>query len=200
MSAFIEPLRRHGFAMTLFDLPAHGRSAGRSATIIDCARAVLAVAEAAGPFDTVIAHSIGGLASLLAAEGASPLPRATKFSRYVLLASPNRFSDVTRDYGEHLKLTAPAQRFFEWRLQRVGHRPLRTLQARAILQRLAAPALIVHSEDDLQVPFSSAEEICAGLPKAQLARFSQLGHAKILFAPPVIRMSRDFCNAQTATA
>lgn len=195
MSAFIQPLRSHGHRLILLDLPAHGRSAGTRATIIDCARAILAVADQLGPFDVVIAHSIGGLASLLAAEGAPPLSHGANFARYVLLASPNRFTDVTKSYGAHLGLNPAAQRVFERRLARVGHRRLDSLQARGILEKLTASALVVHSKDDAQVAFSNAEEICAGLPRAQLASYAQLGHAKILFAPPAIRQVREFCAA-----
>lgn len=196
MSAFIEPLRRQGSRVLLFDMPAHGRSNGppevRRASMIDCAHATLAVAQACGPFDAVVAHSIGSLASLLAAEGAPPLGGAAEFGRYVLIASPNKFSEVTRDFGADHGLSPGAQRVFERRVERVGHRRLSSFEAGPMLASLEKPALIVHSRDDAQVGFHCAEEIIASAPQATLSAFDELGHATVLFAPPVVRLTRDF--------
>ena len=69
MSAFAEQFRRRGLRAVLFDLPAHGRSAGARTTLISCAHAVREVAEALGPIQYVVAHSLGGLAALLAGGG-----------------------------------------------------------------------------------------------------------------------------------
>ena len=193
MSAFIEPLRRHGHRLTLFDMPAHGRSPGRAASLMELARATHDVANAAGPFDIVIAHSIGGIAALLAAEGAMPLPGAVTFGSIVLIATPNRFNHVTRDYGRHLNLGPAALRFFERRLERIGHRSIASMSAQNLLHTIARPGLIVHARDDTQVPFSDAEEIVAHCPAARLVPFDDLGHAGVLFAPPAIRTIRSFC-------
>ena len=194
MAAYIEPLRRRGHRLTLIDLPAHGRSPGRGATMIDLARSVLAAARQTGPFDIVIAHSIGGLATLLAAEGAAPLPGSVQFGAAVLIATPNRFSGVTGDFGRHLGLSRNAQAAFERRLARTGHRPVKTLSTANILKMIDLPCLVVHARDDRQVPFSDAEEIVDTHPRARLAPFDNLGHAGVLYVPPAIRIVRNYCD------
>ncbi len=187
MTAFIEPLRRSGLRVVAFDFPAHGLSPGRRTNLAECARALYGVCQHYGPIHAVVAHSFGGFVSLLVAEGGPPMPRATPIERFVLLACPNRLSEVTRDFGGRLGLGARAQRVYEHHLERVGHRPVKTFSASALLGKIGAPALIVQGRDDREVPYRNAEEIAAACPTARLMPFEGLGHRALLFAPPVFR-------------
>ena len=56
MGAFGDFLRRRGYCAILMDMPAHGFSEGRTASLFDCARAVLEVAEAFGPIQFALGH------------------------------------------------------------------------------------------------------------------------------------------------
>src|SRR5687768_6959785 len=49
MSSFVAPLLAAGLAPVALDLPAHGRSSGREATLVDFADAILAVGRTVGP-------------------------------------------------------------------------------------------------------------------------------------------------------
>src|SRR5262245_37061304 len=122
MAVFAEQLRRAGFRVVLFDQPAHGKSACEHASLMDCSRALLGVAEALGPIHYVVAHSMGCLASLLTGEGGAPMPRAYPFERYVLVSGPNKFAAITREYGKTLGLGPTAQRHYEHMLERNAYR------------------------------------------------------------------------------
>ena len=110
MSAFAEQFRRRGLRAVLFDLPAHGRSSGAHTTLISCGHAVREVAEALGPIQYAVGHSLGGHAVLLAGTAGAPMPRAYPFQDFVLVAVPNRFSQVTDSFSEELGLTGRAPR------------------------------------------------------------------------------------------
>lgn len=187
MTAFIEPLRRSGFRVVAFDFPAHGQSPGRRTNLADCARAMLSVCEHYGPIDAVVAHSFGGFVSLLVAEGGPPLPRAHKIGHFVLLACPNRLEDVTRIFGSELGLSRQAQRIYERHLERVGHRPVSGFSTVALLNAAGAPALVIHGEDDREVPFRNAREITQDCASARLLALAGMDHRMILYAPPVFR-------------
>jgi pimeloyl-ACP methyl ester carboxylesterase len=187
MTAFIEPLRRSGLRVIAFDFPAHGLSPGRRTNLAECARALYGVCQHYGPIYAAVAHSFGGFVSLLVAEGGPPMPRATPIERFVLLACPNRLSDVTRDFGGRLGLGSRAQRAYEHHLERVGHRPVATFSSCALLGKVGAPALVMHGRDDADVPIRNAEEIAAACPSARLMSFDALDHRTLLFAPPVFR-------------
>jgi pimeloyl-ACP methyl ester carboxylesterase len=192
MAVFAEQLRRAGFRVVAFDQPGHGKSAQRRASLVDCARALLQVAEALGPLRFAVTHSMGGLATLLVGEGGPPMARAYPFERYVLVSSPNRFSTITQEFADELRLGTAATRHFEQHVERVAHRPIATFAAAQLLAATGRPALVIHSHDDTEVGFHNAEEIVAACPQARLLAVDGLGHRNILFAPPVIRAALSY--------
>lgn len=195
MTAFIEPLRRAGFRVVLFDFPAHGASPGRRTNLAECARAMLSMCDAYGPIDAAVAHSFGGFVALLVAEGGPPLPRAHPISRFVLIGCPNRLSDVTGDFGGQLGLTPAGQRAYEHHLERVGHRPVSTFSAVELLQTVNVPTLVIHGCGDREVPFHNAEAIANLGEHVELQEYEGFGHRTILYAPQVMRAVMTYLAA-----
>ncbi len=187
MAVFAEQLRRAGFRVVAFDQPGHGFTGRPRASLIDCSRALLSVAEALGPIRFVVAHSMGCLAALFVGEGSAPLSRSYPFERYVLVSGPNRFSVVTAEFGEEFRLSRAAYRAYERRLERIAHRRMADFNGADMLAATGRPALLLHARDDTEVEFACAEEIAAQCPAAELKSFDGLGHRNILYAPPVIR-------------
>src|SRR5215468_8426927 len=196
MTAFAEYLRKRGFRIVLFDFPAHGQSTPERASLIDCAHAVRQVAEALGPIEYVLAHSLGGMAALLAGGGEAPMPRGYPFRAFVLVAMPNHFSTVTRTFGADEGLSPAAQRAYERRLETIAHRKIADFTGINLLKRTARPTLLLHSRDDPDIAFADAEEIAAASAGAELIAFDDLGHRKILYAPPAVRAASAFLLRQ----
>jgi len=196
MTAFAEYFRRCGFRVVLFDFPAHGQSARERASLIDCAQAARQVAEALGPIHFVVAHSLGGMAALLAGGGGPPMPQAYPFLAFVLVAMPNHFSGVTRTFGRDECLSAEAQRAYERRLEVIAHRRIADFTGTNLLAEAGRPALILHSRDDADVAFAEAEEMVSTYAGAELQAFDDLGHSKILYAPPAVRAAGAYLMAQ----
>jgi pimeloyl-ACP methyl ester carboxylesterase len=192
MAVFAEQLRRAGFRVVAFDQPGHGRSARDRASLIDCSRALLQVADALGPVRFGVAHSMGGLALLLVGEGGPPMARAYPFERYVLVSVPNAFRMITQEFVDEIGLSKEAARVYERRLERIAHRSIDTFTASNLLTATGRPALVMHARDDTEVRFHHAGEIAAACPKAELKAFDGLGHRNILFAPPVIRAALSY--------
>src|SRR5262249_41661229 len=157
--AFADYMCRRGVRSVLLDLPAHGRSAGRQTNLMDCAHAVREAARAMGPVRFAIAHSIGGLAVLVAGEGRHPMPGPYPFEAYVLLAMPDRFADVTRRFGDEHALSPGGLRAFERRLERLAERQIADFTGTNLLAATGRPALLIHAHDDPEVPFQDAERL-----------------------------------------
>ncbi|MEZ5855242.1 MAG: alpha/beta hydrolase [Hyphomicrobiaceae bacterium] len=195
MGAVGDFLRRRGYRAVLLDMPAHGLSEGRVTTLFDCARAALEVAEALGPIRFVFSHSIGAMAALAAGEGHAPLPRSYPFAAYVLIAMPDAFGDVTRNFGAEIGLTPGALRAFEARLEALAGRPIGDFTGGKLLSAVGRPALLLHARDDAEVPFACSEAM-AQTTGAALQAFDRLGHRAILYAPQAVRAGTAFLDTQ----
>ncbi len=192
MMALAEPLRRSGFRVLLADCPAHGRSRGEQTNLVSCARAMVQVVDLLGPFEDVVAHSMGALAATMAGAGERPLPHGVGFKRYCLIAAPNKFSEVTGRFARRLGVSRAACRQFERQLERVAHFPISEFRCDRFLTMTGRPTLLIHAHDDHEVPFHNAKEIEAAHDQVELAAFDGLGHRKILYAPPVVRAVVSF--------
>ena len=192
MCAFAEYLCRRGVRCVLLDLPAHGQSAGQQTNLMDCAQAVHEIAHALGPIRFAIGHSIGGLAVLVAGEGRHPLPHPIAFEAYVLIAVPDRFTDVTRRFGDDQGLSPAALGAFERRLERLAQRKIADFTGSNFLAAIDRPSLLLHARDDQEVPFADAERMAAAVPGAQVHALDGLGHRAILYAPPAVRAAAAF--------
>ena len=53
----------------------------------------------------------------------------------------------------------------------------------------------MHARNDAEVPFRNSEEIAAAYQDATLHPVDDLGHRKILYAPPVVRATAAFLSA-----
>jgi pimeloyl-ACP methyl ester carboxylesterase len=168
-------LARHGRSVTVFDMPAHGQSSGRTTTLPEMAEAIGAVAVATGSPDAVVGHSLGAAAAVLALRdglGASaaallaPVAEPMLFLRR--LAELLAFSEARYE-----GLVAQLER-------RVGLR-MHTFDGATAARALTARALILHDPADRQVPFSHAEALVTAWRGATLHAAPGLGHRRVLY-------------------
>ncbi len=187
MTVIAEQVRRAGFRAHLIDCPAHGLSPGVRTSLIGCAHAVAAALNSLAQPRAIIAHSMGCLAALMALEGRPPMQQHVSTEKLVLIASPERFQEVTQEHGDHLGLTAQAQRVFERHFERIAHRDIPSFRASALLASLDLPTLLLHGANDHEVRPTCSRQINAASKSATLELFDGLDHRHVLYAPPVVR-------------
>jgi pimeloyl-ACP methyl ester carboxylesterase len=173
-------LVQRGRSVTVFDMPAHGRSEGRTTTLPDMAQAVSTVARATGTPDAVVGHSLGAAAAVLALRdglGASaaallaPVAEPWLFLRR--LADLLAFSDARYE-----GLVAQIQ-------ERAGT-AIHAIDGATAARSLTARALILHDPADRQVPFSHGEALANAWRGARLHAVQGLGHRRLLYEPNAI--------------
>ena len=195
MAPLASALARGGYRAVMFDLPAHGSSAGRSTSIPECARALRIVADAvgAGACDAIIAHSFGATSAIFAMAGglktraaallapaAGPAAFIDRYTRLIGL-SPERVPGMIRRLEERVGLT------------------LAEIDATLLARSLVVPALILHDRNDDQVPWSHGMEIAAAWRESTLVEVNGLGHAGLLKDTDAIRITTDFVHWHVAT-
>lgn len=199
MGRMVGPLVGAGFRVVAFDAPAHGDSSGDATDMVQFASAIAAVAADVGPLHAVIGHSFGAAMSLYAARDWGVQP-----GRMVLFSSFDHCNWFVNAFGEYVGLTPQV-------LERVRQRLVRLYGGRLDWARMSIvdmaraadfPALVVHDEDDEEVPFEHALALSAVLPRGELRRTRGYGHHLVLRSAGVIDqvvqfIARDGRDAQT---
>ena len=206
LGAFVAPLVERGYKVVALDAPGHGASPGSGASIFHFADAIDAALDATrplfGPARAVIAHSFGGAATTLAMsrrlrEPTTPLeralePRRLPAERFVFVAPP---IDVRDWIGTFAWAIGAGPRLEEALRKRIEDRfgvPLASLYAPALARDIDAPMLLVHDEEDRDVPVERGRLLAASWSGAELLVTRGLGHTRILKEPTVVERVVDF--------
>jgi len=185
----VDRLVAAGYRVLAPDLPGHGRSPGRLSSIPVLAAAVAAAAGEAekiglvspgDPFRAVIAHSLGGTASLIAATELGLNAR-----RLAILAAPNHPRLFAAAMMTMLGLTAGQTARVFTAIERLVGRSMESLYLPPKLQGLGIPGLVLHSRDDRTVPLQHSRENVAAWPGAELRLLDGLGHRRLITDPQV---------------
>jgi pimeloyl-ACP methyl ester carboxylesterase len=189
LAGFVPGLVAAGFRAVAFDMPAHGASTGRRATALDFAAAIRAVAELTGPPAGIVAHSLGGAATVYAlrqglaadtvallAPGAEPLEFAW------IVAHSLGFRGARAARVVELIRAEIGGAWEEWSVPRVA-------------RGLDLPALVVHDVGDLDVPFEHGRRVAAAWPGSRFIQVEGLGHRRLLRDARVIAEVTEFLDA-----
>lgn len=172
--SLVPPLVERGFRVVAFDMPGHGDSPAPVSSFFHFARTIARFIDTLGPLHAIIAHSMGGASAAWALRTA-PGPK-----RLVMIAPPADIRDFTGGASAMLGLSEAAVRELEVRLGRRFGVPLTEVHAGLVAPHMTTPLLVVHDENDREVPIASGELVAGAWPGAELVRTRGLGHRRIL--------------------
>jgi pimeloyl-ACP methyl ester carboxylesterase len=185
-SPLIDELGGRNRSLVAFDLPGHGASGGDWGVSFEGTDAIVAIADALGPIDAVVAHSAGcGMTVAAIGEGWT-------VGRAVLIAPPLRDGDRWQRYadrlgvGEDVALAAKAAYF-----QRVGNARA-TWSPRTAYLEMDVDVLVVHSRDDEHNPVHDTAEVIAQNRRARLELVDGLTHRRTARDAAVVHVVADF--------
>lgn len=180
LGSFVEPLVDAGFSVWTFDAPAHGATAGRTASLPAFADAVAATARASGPLAGLVAHSMGAAASAWALAGGLDCRR-------VVFVAPPDASLVLERFQRLVGISDRVRRRMECLLEEVYGTHLSEVSGPRLGESIRAPLLVVHDRDDQFVPWSDGQAFASSWTRASLMSTEGLGHHRILRDLGVIR-------------
>lgn len=193
LASFVAPLTAAGFRVVLFDAPSHGASdpgpSGPGRTHgVEMGKALDAVAARFGPAHTVVAHSLGTMATYLT------LRYGWLGTGRMVLVAPMVDAGRLFDGFQHVLGFGPrTRRAFEREADRFVGLPIEEFDARVQAAHLdPVPTLVVHDRADRQTPYADAVGLVEALPQAELVTTDGLGHRRILHDPGVVAATVAF--------
>jgi pimeloyl-ACP methyl ester carboxylesterase len=192
--AFVPILVAAGFQAIVFDHAGHGLSEGRQTSLVDFARNLGAVADEVerrgGRIAGIIGHSLG------AAAVARFLRTSGRTVKCVLVAPPASLVGYSSWFARKLGLGEPIRQRLQKAVEnRYGVR-WDELELPQAVASLAAPALVIHDEDDRDVRIAAGLAVARAWPGARFVRTKGLGHNALLRDPGVVRDAVDFLTGQ----
>ena len=182
---FVNPLVKAGKQVIAFDAPAHNDSPGRTANPIIYAEALLELGRELGPLHGVVAHSMGGGATVLA------LHDGLQAERVVLLAPASDWEYQLRFFTGYLGLNEAMSDRFVRRLEAQA-RSLDRMTPAYLCKELEQPFLLFHDMEDQRVPYQDSTDLAKHLPVAELVTLRELGHSKLLYDAEVVAKTVNF--------
>ncbi len=168
-----------GCTAVAFDAPAHGRSGGRTTSMVGFAEAAAAVARRFGA-RAAVGHSVGGAAVAFAASRGLELRAAALVAP---LRTPVAFVD---QLAGALRLSPAVRNALDERIVRRIGLGFDEVDVARCAPRDPPPLLIVHDRDDADVPIAAGRALAEAW-RARLVVTSGLGHRRVLRDAAVIR-------------
>ena len=183
-----DELLKEGYVTISFDAPAHGKSGGSTTIMTEFIACILELEKKYGPFEFAIGHSLGGMSVLNAVKQGLNVKKA------VVIGSGDKITDILIDFVEKLGLKRSVvdkmKTFFE---KKFGV-PMEDYAANEAAKKVNIPTLVVHDEEDTDVPVFCAHNIYKHLSNGQIMITKKLGHRKILGDPAVITKIISFIH------
>jgi|SRR5690606_12793037 len=145
-----------------------------------------------GPFESMIGHSLGGLAVL------NSIAEGVQAKNAVIIGSGDKIPDVTAEFIDRMRVKkryiAELETHFESRLN--GMKMDDFSGWRAAL-KIDIPVFVIHDQEDYEVPAGAGENMYKHLKRGKLRLTSGLGHRKILGDKTVIHELTTFIKNET---
>jgi pimeloyl-ACP methyl ester carboxylesterase len=183
MGRMIGPLVGAGFRVIAFDAPAHGMSSGRSTDLVQFASAIASVAAYAGPLHAVVGHSFGAAMAMYAWRD-----WGVEAERMVLISSFEHCNWFVEAFGRHVGLTTGVLERVRQMLVRLygGRLDWSRMSVADMVRAVDFPVLIVHDQDDDEIPFEHGLALAGARPGAQFKATRGHGHQLVVRNADVI--------------
>ena len=155
--------------------------AGRATNLPEISEAIHAVARACGPVHAIIGHSFGVPCTFYAVQ------HGLKVNRIVAISPPDNVRHLTQKFFIALNVAPRVQEVFSRTIEtHYGADLWQRFSTEVMARQLDVPGLVIHDQDDRDVPIEEGAAVARAWPGAQFVRTTGLGHRRILRDPGVI--------------
>lgn len=196
MALIARYISNNGFRVVVFDGPAHGNSKKTDckdmSNMFEFGRAISCVAKNIGDIYAVIGHSLGAMASAFTISGTGLLSEYKFFAeKLVLISSPITVVQVFENYSrKRNELNLLPELAFS--LETAYNFKASEYNLLFALQNLNSKVMLIHDEQDEEVPIDDALSLKNKYEKILLKLTNGYGHQKILVNREMLNPIKDF--------
>lgn len=175
-----------GYQVLAFDAPAHGSNPGKHSHLLEFVDSLHSIQQQIGPVDTVMAHSLGGMAAVVAAK------RGLSVRQMVLFGPHLDVQKMYRAYSDLLNLNARLSSRFR---DKIGQKMadifgVDDIWSLCTPENLMAQSdyqgLLIFDNEDEEIPQDLFESIAIHWQGCRILKTEGLGHRGILKDEKVI--------------
>jgi pimeloyl-ACP methyl ester carboxylesterase len=181
-----DELLKSGYSTISFDAPAHGKSPGKDTIMVDFIATILEIEKQFGPFEAAIGHSLGGMSVLNA------IKKGLKVNHAVVIGSGDIVEDIMDDFVAKLELKPNISTLLRLHFEKKYGEKMNSYSAFLAAKETTIPVLVIHDNDDPEVPVKAGIHIHKHLKNGELLLTNGLGHRKILGNSKVIERTVQF--------
>jgi pimeloyl-ACP methyl ester carboxylesterase len=185
-----------GYHVTAFDAPAHGNSlkknGSNTSNFFEFARSIKCAADQIAPLYAIIGHSMGALAAAFTTAGAERLAAYRTPAEKLVLISPPAGAARLVEHFCRVNSCAERTRELSSGLEREFDFSLSGLELAAVVNQIKAGLLVIHDEDDTDIPVSDSIRLKEFRSDMTLLMTRGAGHKRILFNRDMIRGIKGF--------
>ncbi|MBF4490904.1 alpha/beta hydrolase [Flavobacterium sp. JLP] len=181
-----DELLKIGYSTISFDAPAHGKSKGKTTIMSEFIASILEIEKQFGAFEIAIGHSLGGMSVLNAIKDGFQVKKA------VIIGSGDIVQDILEEFIAKLGLKKKMSEHLRDLFEDKYKVKMDDFSAYKAAQKIKIPVLVIHDNDDPEVPVKAGIHIYQHLMEGTLFLTDGLGHRKILGNQNVIKKILDF--------
>ncbi|MHA3788790.1 alpha/beta fold hydrolase [Flavobacterium hauense] len=189
LHSIADRLLKNGYSTISFDAPAHGKSPGKSSDMTEFVASILELEQRFGPFEHAVGHSLGAMSVLNA------IKRGFKVNKAVIIGSGDVIKDIMDDFTAKLGMNIATGKLMIRKFEKKFGQSINTYSAYIAAAEVKNPVLVIHDEDDTDVPVSAAHHIAQHLANSEVMITEGLGHRKILGDSKVIKKIIQFLDS-----
>lgn len=179
----------NGYSTISFDAPAHGKSTGKASDMTEFIECILELDKKYGPFEYAVGHSLGAMAVLNA------IKKRLKVKKAVTIGSGDIIKDIMDDFTQKLGMKIDTGNAMIKIFEKKFKTTINSYSAYIAAKEVKIPVMVIHDEDDADVPVSAAHHVHKHLTSGKLVITKGLGHRKILGDKNVIKKITEFLEA-----
>lgn len=177
-----------GYKVHAFTAPAHGQGTEKQTHMMEFADSIIHMENNHGPFEAIIAHSIGAAAAMRAHV------LGVKTKTIVALGAPGKTEEIVADFCDRLGFIPTIQKRLIDNLKVRYGNDIEQFSFPSMAERSNISGLLVHDKTDQDVPVEVARRNHKLWKNSQYIETDGLGHQRILSNPGVIEKIITYLN------